>query len=402
MRYVAILILIAGATSVVAQRPPALSRATPTVGAMSPEGLQQATAVLRQSVADHAIAGAVAGVARHGKIVYLETVGFQDLATHAPMDERTLFRIYSMTKSITAVAVMMLQEEGKFALDDPVQKYLPEFANVMVQPDPAAPARKPARAVTIRDLMLHTSGLSHRTSDLYQRLGTRSRSDTFAQFITNITHAPLMEDPGTNYRYSESPTVLGRLVEIWSGKPFDVFLKERIFDPLGMRDTAFFAAPDAAPRLATVYAPGETGGLKTIETEATPFTVKPALLEGAVGLLSTVPDYLAFCQMLLDRGQFGGARLLKAETVAQMLANGLSDRLMQSRGTVGWGLINANVQTSTASPTAGEVTWDGTAGTIFWLDPQRDMTTVLMTQIQPTNPGGIRQRFKNAILQAVR
>jgi CubicO group peptidase (beta-lactamase class C family) len=382
--------------------PKAMLRATPSTVGLSPEGLQQATAALRQSVADHAIAGAVAGVARHGKIAYLETVGFQDLSTRTPMDERTLFRIYSMTKSVTAVAVMMLQEEGKFALDDPVQKYLPEFKNVMVQPDPSAPARKPNRPITIRDLMLHTSGLSHRTSDLYKRLGTRARTDTFAQFITKITHAPLMEDPGTAFRYSESPTVLGRLVEIWSGKPFDVFLKERIFDPLGMRDTAFFAAPDAAPRLASVYAPNPDGGLTAIETEATPFTEKPALLEGAVGLLSTVPDYLAFCQMLLNRGEYAGTRLLKAETVSQMLVNGLSDSVMQSRGTVGWGLINATVQTSTASPTANEVSWDGTAGTIFWMDPQRDMTTVLMTQIQPTNPGGIRQRFKNAILLAAR
>ncbi len=384
-----------------AQAPP-LPRATPDAVGLSQDGLQQATAAIRQLVADHQIAGAVAAVARHGKIAYLEPVGLQDLQTRTPMQERTLFRIYSMTKSVTAVAVMMLNEEGKFSLDDPVQKYLPEFAGVLVQPDPSVPARKPSRAITVRDLMLHTSGLSHRTSELYRRLGVRSRADTLPQFIAKITHAPLMEDPGTNFRYSEATSVLGRLVEIWSGQPFDAFLQARVLGPLGMRDTSFWVAPDAASRLATVYAPTPEGPLRAIETEAAPFTEKPALLEGAVGLVSTVPDYLAFCQMLLNKGELGGVRLLKPETVAAMTANGLSPDVLKARGgSTGWGLVNANVDLSPTSATVDEYSWDGTAGTIFWVDPHRDMITILMTQVQPTNPGGIRQRFKAAVLRSV-
>ena len=381
---------------------PTMPRATPDAVGLASQTLQEATAQLRQLVADHVIAGAVAGVARHGKLVYVEPVGLQDLATRVPMQERTLFRIYSMTKSVTAVAVMMLHEKGQVSLDDPVEKFLPEFAHVMVQPDTSAPARKPTRSVTMRDLMLHTSGLSHRTSDLYRRLGVRSRVDTLPRFVAKIARAPLMEDPGTVFRYSESSSVLGRIVEVVSGKPFDVFLKERVFDPLEMRDTSFWVAPDATSRLATVYQPNAEGGLLPIETEVTPFTDKPALVEGAVGLVSTVPDYLAFCQMLLNMGELGGARLLKAETVAMMTMNGLSPEVLRSRGgTQGWGLINANIQMSPTSTTVAEYSWDGTAGTIFWVDPHREMITVLMMQIQPTNPLGIRQRFKGLVDKAV-
>ena len=381
---------------------PTMPRATPDAVGLASQTLQEATAQLRQLVADHVIAGAVAGVARHGKLVYVEPVGLQDLATRVPMQERTLFRIYSMTKSVTAVAVMMLHEKGQVSLDDPVEKFLPEFAHVMVQPDTSAPARKPTRSVTVRDLMLHTSGLSHRSSDLYRRLGVRSRVDTLPLFVAKIARAPLMEDPGTVFRYSESSSVLGRIVEVVSGKPFDVFLKERVFDPLEMRDTSFWVAPDAASRLATVYKPNAEGGLLPIETEVTPFTEKPALLEGAVGLVSTAPDYLRFCQMLLNKGELGGARLLKAETVAMMTTNGLSPEVLRSRGgTQGWGLINANIQMSPTSTTVDEYSWDGTAGTIFWVDPHREMITVLMMQIQPTNPLGIRQRFKGLVDKAV-
>jgi CubicO group peptidase (beta-lactamase class C family) len=259
------------------------------------------------------------------------------------------------------------------------------------------------RPITVRDLLLHTSGLSHRTSDLYRRLAVRSRADTLPQFVGKITRAPLMEDPGTRFRYSEATTVLGRLVEVWSGTPFDAFLKARVFDPLGMIDTSFWVPPATAARLAAVYKPNPAGGLLPTETEDSPFTAPPVLLEGAVGLVSSVPDFVTFCQMLLNKGEYGGRRLLKADTVALMTANGLpADVLALRGGTQGWGLINANVQTSPDSPVAGEYTWDGTAGTIFWVDPAREMITVLMTQVQPTNPNGIRQKFKAIVQSAVR
>jgi CubicO group peptidase (beta-lactamase class C family) len=186
-------------------------------------------------------------------------------------------------------------------------------------------------------------------------------------------------------------------VEIWSGRPLDAFFGERIFRPLAMSDTGFAVTAEQRPRLATVYALARDGGIAPVEIEAVPFTVKPTLLEGAVGLVSTVPDYLRFCQMLLNGGELEGTRLLRADTVAAMTRNALSDAVLAARGgAMGWGLANVNV-----SPATGEYGWDGTAGTIFWIDPARDMITILMTQIAPANPDSLRQRFKALIDQAV-
>ena len=381
-----------------------MPRATPDSVGLSVEQLQEATALLRQLVADHKIAGAVAAVARKGKIAYLEPVGLQDVKTRAPMTERSLFRIYSMTKSVTAVAVMMLYQEHRFALTDPVSKYLPEFANVAVFVDPtkSEATRKPDKAVTIQDLLLHTSGLSHRTSDLYTSGRVRSRSIGLQQFVARVAGTPLMEEPGTKFRYSEATTVLGRLVEVWSGKPFDVFLHDRVLEPLGMNDTTFWVAPDAAPRLTTAYAPAPGGGLQPLETEEVPFTQQPQLIEGAVGLVSTVPDYLRFCQMLLNKGELNGVRLLDAKTVEGMTANGLSPDILKDRGgSMGWGLANVNVQLNSRSPNAGEYGWDGTAGTIFWINPARELITILMTQSVPANPDGVRQKFKALVDRSV-
>jgi CubicO group peptidase (beta-lactamase class C family) len=187
-----------------------LPRATPESVGLSADRLNEATSLLKQFVDERKIAGAVAAVARKGKLVYLEAFGVQDLETQVPMSDRSLFRIYSMTKPVTAVAVMMLHEEGRFRLSDPVSKYLPEFAEVAVSA-PGGAMRPPARAITVEDLLLHTSGLNHRTSQEYRRAEVRSRSIELPQFIRNIVRVPLMEDPGTRYRYSEATTVLGRL-----------------------------------------------------------------------------------------------------------------------------------------------------------------------------------------------
>ena len=367
--------------------------------------LAEATALLRTLVAEGAVAGAVAGVARRDQVAYLEAVGVQDLNARTPMTERSLFRIYSMTKPITAVAVMMLHDQGRFRLDDPVSMYLPEFADLRVGAGPAA--RPPARPVTVEDLLLHTSGLSHRTSDLYRELQVRSRADTLPAFVTKITRAPLMEDPGTRFRYSEATTVLGRLVEVWSKQPFDRFLEERLLRPLKMTETRFWVPPDARPRLATVYGPGPGGALAPVDIETVPFTERPVLIEGAVGLVSTVPDFLRFARMLLNEGSLEGTRVLEAATARRIVTNGLSAAVLQTRGgKMGWGLGNVSVVIDPsgvnypASP--GEYGWDGTAGTIFWNDPAAGTAIVLMTQSAPANPAGIRQRFKTLVQAAVR
>ena len=373
---------------------------------MSADRLQAATALLRQFVADRKISGAVAAVARRGKVVYLEPVGLQSFETRAPMTERSLFRIYSMTKAVTAVAVMMLQEAGKFRLADPAARYLPEFKDVMVQDTPDGPKRRPAREITIEDLLLHTSGLSHRTSELYRRLQVRDRTVALPQFVASITRAPLMEDPGTRFRYSEGTTVLGRLVEVWSGKPFDVFVTERILRPLGMSDTSFWVEPAAQPRLVTVYQSSQGGPLAPFEIEEVPFTRQPKLIEGAVGLVSTVPDFLRFSQMLLNRGELGGVRLLSARTAETMTENGLPAPVLQQRGgAMGWGLGNVDV---VVTPNArgyltspGEYGWDGSAGTFFAIDPAKQTVVILMTQNVPASPDLLRQKFKAAVLQAL-
>lgn len=403
---VAVVLALASITTAArAQREAGMPRATPETVGISGVRLQSATALLRQYVADRKIAGAVAAVSRRGKLVYLEPVGLQNMETRALMTDRTLFRIYSMTKAVTGVGVMMLVEEGKIALSDPASKYLPEFKNVMVQDGAGAP-RRPSREITVRDLLLHTSGLSHRTSELYRTLKVRSRSIALPQFVSNITKAPLMEDPGTRFRYSEATTVLGRLVEVVAKQSFDQFVVTRILKPLGMNDTAFWADGEAKARLAVVYQRGQDGAIAPFEIEDVPFTEKPALMEGAVGLVSTAEDFVKFSQMLLNKGELEGVRLLKADTVASMTVNALPEPVLAAKGgNVGWGLANVDVVVADGSrgylSTIGEYGWDGSAGTFFSVDPSKELVVTLMTQNLPANPDQLRQKFKAAVLQSI-
>jgi len=380
-----------------------LARVAPGDARLAPGPLEEITALLQDVVDRRQIAGAVVGVARDGKVGYLEAVGSQDVSTRAPMTERSLFRIYSMTKSVTAVAVMILHEEGRFELSDAVSDYLPEFGQVLVLAADGT-TRPPARPVTIEHLLLHTAGLSHRSSPEYQAARVRARDITLEQFIDNITGVPLRADPGEEYRYSASPTVLGRLVEVWSGQPLDEFVRNRILEPLDMHDTGFWVEPADASRLATMYS-SEGGDLRPYEIEAVPFTVRPALMEGAVGLVSTVPDFLRFAQMLLNGGELDGARLLSEETVAYLTQNGLSDELLaRRRGGTGWApaSVSVVVDASAAGPGAheGEYRWDGSAGTEFWVDPTTRTVLVTMWQSAPANPERLRQQITALVREA--
>ena len=249
--------------------------------------------------------------------------------------------------------------------------------------------------------------MSHRSSELYQSRQVRVRTQGLAQFVSNITRAPLMEDPGTRFRYSEGTTALGRLVEVLSGKTFDAFVTERILKPLGMNDTTFWVEGEARARLATVYQQAPAGGLAPIEMEPeVPFTERPALFEGAVGLVSTAPDFLRFCQMLLNKGELDGVRLLKPATVEAMTKNGLTPPVLQQRGgAMGWGLANVDVVV-TPGPrgyltATGEYGWDGSAGTFFAIDPSRELVVMLFAQNVPASPDGLRARFKAAVDQAI-
>jgi len=360
--------------------------------------------VLRTAVADQRVAGAVAGVARRGETAYLEAVGVQDVTTRAPMTERSLFRMYSMTKAVTAVAAMMLHEEGRFRLSDPVSRWLPAFDDVVVL-NPDGSTRPPARPITVEHLLLHTSGLSHRTSAEYREARVRERDMTLDQLIANMVRVPLRFDPGEGYLYSESSSVVGRLIEIWSGESLDTFLQERVFGPLRMTETAFWVEPARQNRLTTVYTPVEGGGLRPIETEAIPFTVRPTLLEGAVGLVSTVPDFLRFGSMLANGGELDGVRLLQTSTVASMVRNGLPEEILRSRRGSGWALANVSVLVdaggSSDGARSGEYRWDGSAGTEFWVDPSSGTVLVTAWQTQPANPTQLRQRITALVRQAI-
>jgi len=375
-------------------------------GASAQEPLTGITDILNESVTNTRIAGAVVGVAQDGRTAYLQAVGVQDLETGAPMTERSLFRVYSMTKAVTAVAVMMLQEEGRLQLSDPASRYLPQLAEVVVlQPDGST--RPPARPITVEHLLLHTAGFSHRSSQEYREAGVRSRRISLEQFVDNIVRVPLRFDPGEGYLYSAASTVLGRLVEVVSGMRFGDFLQARVLAPLGMTDTGFWVEPEDRDRLTTVYEHAEGGGLRAFEIEELPFTERPALLEGAVGLVSTVPDFLRFAQMLANGGELDGVRILRESTVATMTRNALPEAILANRrGGTGWALANVSVvvdaQAAGSGARAGEFRWDGSAGTEFWVDPTTRTVLVTMWQSAPANPDQMRQRITEIVRGAVR
>jgi CubicO group peptidase (beta-lactamase class C family) len=234
----------------------------------------------------------------------------------------------------------------------------------------------------------------------------RSRAITLSEFVDNIVRVPLRSDPGTRYRYSAAPTVLGRLVEIWSGQRFDEFLEQRILGPLGMVDTRFWVTDEQRGRFATVYASSEGEALRPHRIEEVPFTQRPALLEGAVGLVSTVPDFLRLSQMLLNGGDLGGVRILRASTVSRMTRNGLTESMLANRrGGSGWALANVSIvvdpEAAEEGAHAGEYRWDGSAGTEFWVDPSTETIVVTMWQSSPANPGRLRQQIRALVREAI-
>jgi CubicO group peptidase (beta-lactamase class C family) len=373
---------------------------------LSPIFLDSIETALEAHVTEGLLAGAVVGVARNGRIAWTGTAGVQDLETAVAMSDRSVFRMYSMTKAVTATAAMILHERGAFELDDAVAAYLPAFGDVVVLREDGG-TRTPSRPITVRDLLFHTAGLSHRSSSEYREAGVRSRDTPLPHFIENITAVPLRSDPGTRFRYSASPTVVGHLVEIWSGQTLDVFLAEEILVPLGMVDTGFQVRPDQLDRFASVSRLADGLPLQPYRIEEVPFTERPVLLEGAVGLVSTVPDFLRFAQMLANGGTFGEGRILSEESVDFLTTNGIDDDLLPIFGDGhGWGAGSVSVVMDTAlvgnGVFPGEYRWDGSAGTEFWVDPASGTVLVSAWQSAPANPGRIRQRIRHLVREAIR
>ena len=392
-----------------------LRQSTPESVGLSSATLGTATAALQDHIAAGNIAGVVAAVARHGQLVYLEALGQRELAPADLMTKDTLFRIYSMTRPITSVAAMILWEEGKFSLDDPITQYLPQFSKqrVFINPERPDPTQtKPRlREITVRHLLTHTSGLGGRNSPIYRAEQVRLRSISLSQMVDNAARVPLFEDPGTRFRYGISTTILGRLIEIWSGQPFEEFLANRLLVPLGMTDTVFWVTDQQASRLSTVYRPNEeTGtGLSPYMIETVPFTERPALIEGGVGLLSSVMDYLRFAQMLLNRGTLNEAQVLRPDTVDLMTSNHVPERLLPLSRTgymaaSGWGLGFNIVLEPSGYPfpvSNNEYWWDGSSGTRFSVDPKLGLVTVIMAAVSPSRGGGFRETFKSLVHKAL-
>ena len=385
--------------------------ATPESVGLSTDRLKQATDALQAHIDGGSISGVVVAVVRDGKLVYSEELGYRDLEARDPMPKDALFRLYSMTRPITSLAALMLWEEGKFALDDPISTYLPQFAGQRVFTDSSNPDMRSTRPrsgdITVEHLLTHTSGLGSRGSDIYRAEQVRLRSISLEQMIDNAARVPLFEDPGTRFRYGISTTILGRIIEIVSGQPLEEFFEERIFEPLWMTDTAFWADPTRAGRLATVYRPSLEDELRPHAIEEVPFTERPKLVEGGVGLLSTVPDYLQFAQMFLNKGELNGRRLLRPDTVEAATTNRIPAALLPLFGRengYGWGLGFCVVIDPTlfAFPVGQDVFWwDGSAGTRFLIDPRQIMVTVIMAQVSPSRGNGFREEFSTLIDAAV-
>lgn len=400
-----------------------LSKASPKSVGLSQERLDRITAAMQKHVDDGLLAGAVAMVAREGKVAYFECVGMQDREKKVEMSPGTIFRIASMSKAITSVAVMMLYEEGKFQLKDPLSRFIPEFRDVKVLASPGdasaqdglVPARRP---ITIRHLLTHTSGLTYqwdtRVGAKYAEAGIThgliQDADLLADDMKKLAQIPLVHQPGEAFTYSLSTDVLGRVVEVASGMPFDEFLQKRIFEPLRMKDTGFRLPEGKASRLAAVYAPDSNGSLKRLPdgvigegamkiSVTYPYEGTHRYRSGGGGLCSTVPDYTRFIQMMLNGGELDGVRLLSRKTVEMMTADQVGDLNRDSGFGLGFGITRTLREGESTS--VGAYRWGGFWYTTFFIDPAEKMIGVCMAQINPSGKATLNDQFEALAHQAI-
>jgi len=381
------------------------------------------------------IAGCQVAVARHGHVGYFRSFGFRDLERSLPVEEDTIWRIYSMTKPVTGVALMSLYERGTFQLSDPVTRFIPEWRDLKVREraeDGSERLVAPERPMTVRDLLMHMSGLGFGGRPTLQELfsaenagqgrgfvpGLRRGPDvTLQSMVGHYAGYPLEFHPGRHWLYSVSTDICGRLVEIISGQRFDDYLRETIFQPLGMNDTAFMVPDEKAGRFAACYRRDASKKLVLADDpQRSGYRQEPSFLSGGGGLVSTTPDYLRFCEMLLSGGELDGVRILGRKTVELMTANHLpgdgdlrSFAMPGSYGEVGFdgmgfGLTVAVAKSPAATQvigSAGEYMWGGAASTIFWADPAEDLTVVFMTQLLPSGTFNFRGQLKALVYPAI-
>ena len=400
-----LLVIAISSSSINAQ----IEKFSPVEVGMSLTSLNKATQRLQEHIDEGDIAGVVAAVSRDGKVVYFESLGLMDIASDKPMQKDTLFRTYSMTRQVTTIAALILYDQGKFEMNDPIQLYLPEFKDqtVLLSSDSLDISEVKPRVgdITIQHLITHTSGLGGRGSRLYRENKVRDKSISLDQMVSNAAGIPLFHNPGTEFRYGIHATILGKLIEVWSGKPLEEFLNEELFSKLGMDSTMFWASGADRDRLATVYRPVD-GKLTPHEIETVPFTERPGLIEGGVGLLSSVEDYLNFSQMILDLGVFEGQRILKKATAEMIYKNAVPETAMPIgdsgywRGSGWtWGGFNLVLDSDAYDfpVTEGTIWWDGSAGTRYFIDPTQNTIIVIMAQVSPSSGGGFRENFSRLV-----
>ncbi|NKB98603.1 MAG: serine hydrolase [Pseudomonadales bacterium] len=412
---------------------------------LSGERLERVSQWLQEQVDGGRLAGCSVLIGRRGQIVFSEAVGEADQELGKSFSEDTIVRMFSMTKAITTVAAMQLYERGAFQLDDPIAKYIPEFADTPVWKGGALENVEPqATPITVRHLMTHTSGLTYgfmQTNPVdaeyrEQKLEFSSDTGTLAEVVKKLAAVPLICQPGSQWNYSVSSDVLGRLVEIWSGDSLALYFCENIFAPLAMHDTGFHVVEENHPRFAALYSPlsganmanvaktgqnnsaqtEERSGLKLQESSLeSRYLSETELHSGGGGLTGSIGDYGRFCQMLLNGGELDGTRLLGCKTVEYMRLNHLPDNQdMAAMGQpvwsetsydgIGFGLgfavvidpVEAHIITS-----PGEHHWGGAASTFFWIDPEEDLFVVFFTQLIPSSTYPIRRELRTAVYQAI-
>jgi len=362
---------------------------------MSTERLAQLRSGMKELVDQGRLAGAVTMVSRHGKVVEFDASGKRDIAANAPMQKDSIFRIYSMSKPITGVAMMILFEDGKWQLNDPVAKYVPEFAKLKVYSTDAnnnVVMKDQAHPVTMRELMSHSGGFTYgyfsntAVDKLQLEADLLNPNNTLDEFIKRAAKLPLNSQPGTEWHYSISVDIQGYIVQKLSGMPFEEFLEKRIFKPLGMVDTAFYVPKEKLNRFAEFYSYDKDGKLQVVGVKDGlnhDFAAKPALSSGGGGLVSTATDYMRFCQMLLNGGQLDGTRILSPLTVELMHTNVLAPNVPILAPGAGFGLDFA-IYTDPAAAGGyygkGSYWWGGAAGTWFWIDPVNDLIVLGMIQ----------------------
>jgi CubicO group peptidase (beta-lactamase class C family) len=413
--------------------------ASPEQAGMSQAALDRLENHLKQRYID---AGRFPGtqllIYRRGKVVHSTSQGFADLERKVPVKEDTIFRIYSMTKALTSVAFMMLVEEGRVAIDEPVHKYIPQWKNLGVfvaGTHPAFLTRPPTRPMLIVDLLRHTSGLTYgfqqrsNVDAAYRetKIGEVVKAGTLRGMIDDLAKIPLEFSPGEAWNYSVATDVLGYLIGVISGTPFEQFLKERILAPLGMNDTDFFVPKDKVHRFAACYSADPDGGFNPLAAErkgtltlqddptTSPFLEPPSFISGGGGLCSTSADYLTFCRALLNGGELGGVRLLGPKTLKLMTSNHLPggldlpgmSRSLFSEATyngIGFGLgfaVTMNPAQTMIAGSPGEYNWGGAATTSFFIDPAEELITIFMTQVLPSSAYPLRRELRTMVYAAI-